>query len=482
MKPVRARVGGDLTLFAEDLTPKAIGRIVAKLQVPNPKYVAAQRMGRWTGGEPSTFNLAIEMPDGLHVPRGAHGLVKELLARDDFQIQVVEDRRARGEPLLEALFPIWRDHMHALGLRPYQEEALFLFRRHTQGLVVLPCGCGKTRLGIAAIGAIAMTALVVVPTRDLADQWIDALHAAFPFQKTTVGRLGGGKHEADRAIVVAIDDALVPFLRTAPPEWPARFGLFLVDEAHHVPSATFRSIVGQFPARWRLGLTATPTREDGLERVIDWTFGLRLVEKTTEEMIRKGYLANAIVEEIPTDFRFAFDGPADDPRRVSATEEALADDMVRNAAIADRVTAEAAAGESILVLCQRREHVHELVSLIEARGVQARGLTGKSGKRARKDAIGALRAGDAPVVVATSLADEGLDVARLSRVVLAYPQKARGATTQRLGRLLRQWPGKKPRLLDFVDPCVPMFARRAQARRRIWRSMGLAIAAPASPP
>lgn len=469
MTVARATVGGDLAIH--DLTPKAIERLSRKLAQPNPKYVRAVRMGRWPGAEPETIESAILMPDGaLHIPRGAIAVAKEYLAKDGFTIQVTEDRRTLGTPLLACLFPMWPMRLGGLGLRNYQSEALWLFKRHLQGLVVLPCGCGKTRLGVAAIGHIEKTALVLVHTDDLADQWIETIHTLLGFR---AGRIGSGVCEADADVVVAIDDSLGPFLDRAPPAWKERFGLVVVDECHHTPSKTFRMILNQLPARWRLGLTATPTREDGLERLMDWGFGTRLVERTTAEMIAKGFLMAAEVEWLKTDFRFAFDGTADDPKRVSATEEALSTDLARNATIALRAAREAQAGESVLVLVGRRTHAKELAGLIAHHGAEAVALTSATGKTKRKSAIAALKDGRLPVLVATSLADEGLDVQRLSRLILAHPQKARGATVQRLGRLLRQWPGKKPRLIDVLDSEVPMFARRAEARRRVYRDAGL---------
>jgi superfamily II DNA or RNA helicase len=74
-----------------------------------------------------------------------------------------------------------------------------------------------------------------------------------------------------------------------------------------------------------------------------------------------------------------------------------------------------------------------------------------------------------PVLVATSLADEGLDLPRLSRVFLAFPSRAKGRTVQRLGRLMRPHPEKRrPLLVDFVDSRVPLLRRQHNERRRLY--------------
>ena len=462
---VRATVGG--TLVLHDLPEKSAARLERKFSLPNPQYVRAQRYGRWSGGIPPTIDLGVRMPDGsLHLPRGTVGIVKEQIRKDGILGLDVTDRRSEGKTLL-----LEGHRLGALGLRPYQDEALYLFLRHLQGTVVLPCGCGKTRLGVAALGRLARSAIVLVHTADLADQWCETLEALLGIRP---GRVEGGRFDRDADVVVAIDDSLGNVLDREP-GWAERFGLCVVDEAHHTPSRTFQTILGKIPARWRLGLTATPDREDGLIAVMDWAFGPRLLERTTKEMIDRGYLMRATVESVATGFRFAFDGPDDDPRRLAATEQALAEDPDRNRMIVQRVVEDARAGETVLVLVGRRGHATDLADMLVREGVEAVALSSRSGKGKRKSAIRDLKDGRLPVLVATSLADEGLDVQRLSRLHLAAPQKARGATFQRLGRLLRVWPGKAPRLVDYLDPCLPMFVRRAQARRRIYREAGLVM-------
>jgi superfamily II DNA or RNA helicase len=114
-----------------------------------------------------------------------------------------------------------------------------------------------------------------------------------------------------------------------------------------------------------------------------------------------------------------------------------------------------------------------LAKMIKARGVdRVEAVLGTTAKKKRKGTIEALRTGELQVMIATSLADEGLDVRRLSRVLLAWPQRAKGGTTQRAGRLLRDFP-KKPKLIDFVDSKVDTLASRAADRKAVYRKMGL---------
>lgn len=246
-----------------------------------------------------------------------------------------------------------------------------------------------------------------------------------------------------------------------------------VSNCHHVPASTFQAAMRSLPARYRLGLSATPEREDGLGWLVDWSFGRILLERNTREMIKAGYLMAATIETVETGFTWSYNGP--ETKKLAKLEEAIADDFERNAQIAARVAIEAKAGETCLVLCRTRAHTKVLADMIVKLGVEARALTGGTAKKKRKATLNDMRGGTLAVSCATSLADEGLDLPRLSCVALASPQRAKGATVQRLGRLLRLWRGKKPKLLDFVDGSVATLASRAKERRKVYVETGLLI-------
>ena len=148
---------------------------------------------------------------------------------------------------------------------------------------------------------------------------------------------------------------------------------------------------------------------------------------------------------------------------------AVASDAARNRLIVEAVTREARAGHVCLVLSGRIDHCERLAEGIAAGGVSAAALTGEVKRERRKVLLDEARAGKLSVLVATSLADEGLDLPRLSRVFLAYPGRARGRTVQRLGRLMRPHVDKQDAaLFDFVDRKVPILRRHHLERRKLY--------------
>jgi len=150
----------------------------------------------------------------------------------------------------------------------------------------------------------------------------------------------------------------------------------------------------------------------------------------------------------------------------------LVADEARNALIVDAVLADARAGHVCLVLSGRVEHCKALAADITAGGIEAEALTAKVGKRKRAELLARARSGDLRVLVATSLADEGLDLPLLSRVVLAFPTRSAARTVQRLGRLMRPHPDKgQPVLTDVVDHAVPVLRNQSFARRRVYREV-----------
>jgi hypothetical protein len=147
----------------------------------------------------------------------------------------------------------------ALEMEPYphQRHALAAWLQAGRvGVVVLPTGAGKTYLAQLAMQATRRSALIVVPTLDLMHQWYAHLLAAFP--DASVGLLGGGAHDHTPLLVATYDSAAL-YAETL----GNRYGLVIFDECHHLPSEFSRVIAEYSLAPYRLGLTATPERNDG---------------------------------------------------------------------------------------------------------------------------------------------------------------------------------------------------------------------------
>jgi len=447
---MRALVDSAIHIKRGVLSPKAEAMLERALSFPNPAYQERRRLGVSTYGVPERLCFLARTEHGLQIPRGAVSELKRVNGEVCF-----DDQRQRPTESLR---------LPSVSLRDYQAEGVKRLLRITQGTVVIPCGGGKTRVGVGAISALQTPTLILVHTLDLADQWRDRIRAQL---KTEPAIVGGGEAQ-EGPITIAVVQTLIRWERERLDAFLCRFGLLIVDEAHHIAASTFHQIVDRCPARYRLGLTATPEREDGLTPLLKLFLGPPLLQVPHQQLVDAGVLTLPEVQLIETDFKFAYRSAEDYP----ALMKALASDVGRNALICERVETEARAGNLCLVLSGRVGHCHHIAQVLHERGVRAAALTSKVRKARRPELLEQARSGELQVLVATSLADEGLDLPRLSRVFLAFPSKARGRTIQRIGRLMRPHPDKEGAVLyDFVDRKVPALRRQHLARQKLYAEL-----------
>ncbi len=449
---MRVRVDACLHVGCGELPEKLLERLRRALSFPNPAYLDRLRLGLHPAGEPELLCLVEEGEREISLPRGAIHVLRQAAAVEDLAVECDDRRGLPTEQLVGLPRPPLRD---------YQQAAVDRLATVTQGIVVIPCGGGKTRVGIGAIARLCTPALVLVHTLDLAEQWRGELRRLLGLE---AGLIGDG--EAKTApVTLALVQALTRWEPARLHAFLARFGLLVVDEAHHCPSITFRAVVNRCPARYRLGLTATPEREDGLTPLLELYLGAPLAIVAHEALVAAGVLTLPEIRNVETQFDYPYCGAESYAPMLAA----LAADPARNALIVDSIAGEARAGHICLSLSGRVDHCEELARRLRAVGVAAALLTGQVSKERRHGLRDAARAGRLAVLGPTSLADEGLDLPRLSRVFLTYPGRARGRTLQRLGRLMRPHPDKATAVLfDFVDRRVPILRRHHVERRRLY--------------
>ncbi len=359
-------------------------------------------------------------------------------------------------------------------LRGYQEDALGAWLRSgKRGVIVLPTGAGKTVIGIEAISLCNAPTLVVVPTLDLLDQWKQRLEEEFGFE---VGVYGGGSHELLGITVATYDTA---YIRAE--ELGNRFELLIFDEVHHLAAPGYSSIAEMFASPYRLGLTATYEREDGLHSELPRLIGGKVFEMQVKELTGK-HLAEYEHTLLPVDLvreeraeydreynkylhylrshRIRLRTPRDFQRFVMRTgrdkqaREALlarhrAKSIALNSISKIRALGDVLmrhAGDRILIFTEHNELVYRI-----SRAFLIPAITHLTPKEERQENLRRFKEGAYSAVVTSKVLDEGVDVPEANVGVILSGTGSRREYRQRLGRLLRKREGKRALLYEIIS-------------------------------
>ncbi|MDN5601204.1 MAG: DEAD/DEAH box helicase [Brachybacterium sp.] len=317
-------------------------------------------------------------------------------------------------------------------LRPYQAEAVDGFRHGGSGVVVLPCGAGKTLVGAAAMASMQRTTLILVTSTVSARQWKDELLARTTLTEEEIGEYSGASKEV-RPVTIATYQVLTMKRGGVHPHlelMSARdWGLVVYDEVHLLPAPVFR-MTADLQARRRLGLTATLVREDGREGEVFSLIGPKRYDAPWKDIEAQGYIAPAVCTEVratmPASDRMAYAmAEASDRPRLGAAHPAKIDVVQR---IAQRHQ-----GEPMLVIGQ---YIDQLEEIAERLGADL--ITGKTPVRRRQELFDAFRAGQIDRLVVSKVANFSIDLPEASVAVqVSGAFGSRQEEAQRLGRLLR---------------------------------------------
>jgi len=332
-------------------------------------------------------------------------------------------------------------------LRDYQRQAAENFWHGGSGVVVLPCGAGKTIVGAAAMAMSGTTTLILVTSTAAARQWRAELLARTSLTEQEIGEYSGSRKEV-RPVTVATYQVLATRRRGVYAHLDLLdghdWGLIVYDEVHLLPAPIFR-FTADLQARRRLGLTATLVREDGREGEVFSLIGPKRYDAPWRQIEAAGWIAPAECVEVRVSL------PDVDRMRYATAER---EDRYRIAATADaksEVTAALVArhaGEPTLVIGQYLDQLAELGARLSAPVI-----TGEMPVTERIRLFDAFRAGEVPVLVVSKVANFSIDLPEASVAVqVSGTFGSRQEEAQRLGRILRpKADGRTARFYSIVS-------------------------------
>ena len=355
-------------------------------------------------------------------------------------------------------------------LRPYQKEAVERWLLQRKGIIVLPTGSGKTIVAIKIIEKINASTFIVVPTLNLISQWKEKLEKAFGIE---IGEYTGHKKDLKSITVSTYSSAYINAENLG-----NKFMLLIFDEVHHLPAEGYKQIAEMFASPYRLGLTATYEREDGLHEELNRLIGGKVYERKVEHLAGK-YLADYemvrisidLTEEERKEYEKYYDifrkyivskgiemrSPKDFEKIVMLSGR---DKRAREAILA-RNMAEKIAYNSI----NKIEKIRELLSRDNRTIIFTRYndmvyeiskkflipcITYRTPDEERREILQKFKDGIYPAIVSSQVLDEGIDVPEANVGIIVSGTGSSREFIQRLGRLLRPREGKKAVLYELI--------------------------------
>lgn len=317
-------------------------------------------------------------------------------------------------------------------LRDYQQKAVDAFSAGGSGVVVLPCGAGKTIVGAGAMAAVGAKTLILVTNAVSARQWRDELLKRTTLTPEDIGEYSGQVKEV-KPVTIATYQILtskragkyahLSLLNVE--DW----GLIVYDEVHLLPAPVFK-LTAELQARRRIGLTATLVREDGREGDVFSLIGPKRYDAPWKDIEAQGFIAPAACFEIRVDLpeseRFEYSVAEDQDRYRLAASASTKQQVARR-------IIEKHPGESVLVIGQ---YIDQLEDFAEA--LQADLITGQTPVDERERLFGAFRSGEIKLLVVSKVANFSVDLPDASVAIqISGSFGSRQEEAQRLGRLLR---------------------------------------------
>jgi superfamily II DNA or RNA helicase len=464
-------ITGDVTLRLDSrlhvprMIPAAVLSALKRLATfANPVFHHKLRLRFATYDTPRFIFAGEWHPDRLVLPRGAMSGAVAILESAGANV-TIQDVRPDGDRVG------WAFHGE---LRPEQKVAVEEMAKHDYGVLCAPPGAGKTVMGCALIARHRTSTLILVHRALLFDQWRKEAARFLGIEKRKeIGAWRG----ATRRLTRKLDIAMLPSLARIDDHaaFFQGYGLVIVDECHHVPAVTFESLLKACPIRRIVGLTATPARKDGLEKLLYLQCGpiRHTIHVTPDQGAHRTVYVRRSSFHIP--------GAYGERLPIQAVWQALVTDAGRLKQIAGDIRRVVDEGRCPLVLSDRKAHLDKLETELKSQFgfpdseiYRLESGIGKKQRQVIRDEIDRrfLEGGRFVLLATAALVGEGYDIPRLDTLFLTMPLSFKGRLIQYAGRLHRSHTDKREiRVYDYLDEgnglTVTMFRRRSSAYRQM---------------
>ena len=437
-------------------------------KVDGAEFSELYQQGRWDGRK-RLFNASTwTFPLGL--------LDRVLLILQQHRIPYsIEDERQR------ACGNYLHDNANGVGARPYQQEAVDRAIRRGRGILQVATGGGKTIIGAHLIHTLSVPALFIVHTKDLLYQAKDSFEEHLGIE---VGQIGDGVVDP-KFITVATMQSLCILGKKKVKEWDSmerevpqslanvqkakkameEAKLIVWDEVHRCACDMALEVSTMITnAYYWIGLSASPWRDDNADLLMESIIGPVIYKLSASDLIRMGFLVKPIIkmEKIKP---ITLAGTYHQLYRTNVVEN-----QARNQKIVDDAVNLVEQGFPTLILVKQIKHGKMLQKMLKDQFGPVEFISGTDYTDKRNKAIKQMREGEIDLLIASTIADEGLDIKRLGAVILAGGGKSSTRALQRVGRVIRPCEGKTHAIvIDYADQC-DYLKDQAEKRKEIYRT------------
>lgn len=399
------------------------------------------------GVPPNLFHYKISDYKGnkvLELPRGGLEKVRDFYAQYKLPFRLLDYRVTH--PKIDVT-------LTATTLETQQHEIIDVLLKNEGGLIEMSPGAGKSIAVLGLISSIKQPTLIIVHEHRLSSQWM------IEIKKRLAGNFILGKYDGDAKedgdIVVGIINSVYLKYKEDPTFFD-KFGMVVIDECHHLPAHTFLSVVNNIPAKYRIGVTGTVKRKDQKEILIYDVIG-NLLKKIDDAELKhritsfKYKIVDTGVPILLPKIKRWTGKKKENVLDMAASLTELIENDKRNDIIVREAIDCIESGYFPLVLSSRVAHNELLYKRLCDLGYKVVLLIGKTRKKTNWEDIrndGTLQC----IIANDKIAAEGLDLPRLSALLLTCPSSNLPKLKQKVGRIRRVFPGKlEPIVVDFRD-------------------------------
>lgn len=428
----------------------------------NPEYFEMQRKGYSTWKTPRRIYSIDIHDEGISIPVGFLNDLQKFATEQNITLDIDDQRITADRVTFRSM----------VKLKPEQQKVVRQLLKQDRAVLEAPPGFGKSMVALSCMKRRQQPALIIVHRKSLLHQWRKLAEQWLEFEKGDVGIIGDNKWKPGRKLTIASYQTLT---RRGVNEIKDHVGFVVVDECHHVPAYTFTKVLKLLPAKYVLGLTATPIRKDKLDKLIPLYVGPIIIVGTARipPTATPPKSLVSVQAYLPrTEFT-----ASESSLTFNQLSELLVNSQQRNNQIVHDVVTALRTGAKCLILTERIIHEETLLKLIrqQVKGIKAAAISGKLGKKERERLLQRIKQPNFQLLIATGkLIGEGFDWPELTHLFLTFPISWRGRLIQYIGRIQREIPDKeKAFIYDYVDYEVPMLRLMYFKRLRVYRELGL---------